>query len=281
MNPNATETEAATIARIARASETPTLLGIEKIGVPLLILRENVQSLERLLPQPSRPRATVTLRDHESFIRYVNAHKTTSTTIFAELSETGGAFTAIIDYHEAQGPQSERAHWGEHVCRYVCEFTPEWKRWTGISGKGQNQTAMALFVEDNLFDIVQPVAAQMLEVVKSLEATSGVEFKSAIRLDNGDRQLNYAHTTTAKAGQQGDIAIPDRITLRLPIFTNGAPHDVSCRFRYTIRDGALTMQIEVERAHKLIDAALAEARAAITAAVELPVLLGSGTIKGA
>lgn len=276
------ETEAESVAKIAREGLAPQLHEFAKIGVPVIVLPKTgeVKSLEHLLDLPRRPRASVTVRDHQSFVDYVARHKGPGTIIFAEVKESGGSFTAIIDYHEpVLNPTGETpAHWGEHVCSYVCEFTPEWKRWSALSGKGQNQAAMALFIEENMFDIATPAPAEMLELVKTLEATQGVQFKSALRLDNGDRQLAYAVQTGAKAGEKGDLVIPQKFRLRFGIFRNGPAYDIDCRFRYNIGDGNLVMAFEIERPHKLIDLALIDAQVAIRETLKLPVLLGSGSV---
>lgn len=273
---SSTETEAGAVAAIVRDSDAPGVHELSKIGVPMIIMPKTgeVKSLESLLDAPRRPRATVQVRDHQSFIDYVERHKGPGTIIFAEVTEAGGSFTAILDYHVP----GERAQWGEHVCKYICEFTPEWKRWFALSGKPQRQQAMALFVEENMFDIAIPEPAKMLELVKTLEATQGVQFKSAVRLDNGDRQLHYAVQTGAKAGEQGDMDVPQKFRLKFAIFTNGPAYDIDCRFRYSIDDGTLSLGFEIEKPHKRIELALIEAQNAIKETLKLPVLLGSGQV---
>lgn len=280
------KTEAEAVAEIARkAVPAVEVMKLEGFEAPVIAHEysktRTLESLERFMANPIRKRAQLTLRDHSSFIDYVQGHKEPGTIILAELNENGGSFTAIIDYHHAVSPVASGygvPRFGDHVCKYVAEHTPEWKRWIGQSGKPLSQTGMALFIEDNMFDIIEPAAARMLELVKTLEATQGVEFKSAVRLQNGDRQLHYAHQTTAKAGQQGDMEIPEKFTLRFGVFVNGPVYDIPCRFRYSIKDGALLMAYEVERPHKIIDLALSDARTAIVQTTQLPVLLGSGSI---
>lgn len=283
---SSTETEAGAVAAIVRDSVAPGVHELSKIGVPMIIMPKTgeVKSLESLLDTPRRPRAAVQVRDHQSFIDYVQRYKGPGTIIFVEMTEVGGSFTAILDYHRpnpAGHSETEvfsAPQWGEHVCKYICEFTPEWKRWFALSGKPQRQQAMALFVEENMFDIAIPEPAKMLELVKTLEATQGVQFKSAVRLDNGDRQLHYAVQTGAKAGEQGDMDVPQKFRLKFAIFTNGPAYDIDCRFRYSIDDGTLSLGFEIEKPHKRIELALIEAQNAIKETLKLPVLLGSGQV---
>ena len=278
----AKNTEAGAVAALLNQSQCPITQGLESLGVPIIIFQKTgeVKSLEHLLNAPRRARAAVTVRDHQSFIDYVQRHKEPGTIIFAEVGETGGSFTAIIDFHRPAIEETRLTlpQWGEHVCVYTCEFTPEWKRWFKLSGETLNQAQFALFVEENMFDIADPAPAQMLEIVKTLEATQGAKFKSAIRLDNGDRDFGYTVQTGATAGAQGNLQIPQSFKLRFAIFTNGPAYVIECRFRWNIGEGVLRLGYEIVKPHKVIELALIKAQTGIKEALDLPVLLGKGGV---
>lgn len=275
-------TESGAVAAIVEEHCHAHLHELSKLDVPLIILGKTgeVKSLESLMANPRRARAQVTVRDHQAFIEYVTRHKGPGTIIFAEVNENGGSFTAIIDYHPPiQSATSEQiAQWGEHVCKYVCEFTPEWKRWAALSGKVQSQLKFALFVEENMFDISTPAPTEMLEIVKTLEATQGAKFKSGLRLDNGDRDFSYAQQTEGRAGSQGSLTIPQKFTLKFPIFVNGPAYATECRFRWNVDGGDLQLGFEMEKPHKQIELALLDAQLAIRDTLQLPVLLGSASV---
>jgi uncharacterized protein YfdQ (DUF2303 family) len=275
-------TEAGAIAAIVEQNCHAYRHEFGRLCGPLIVLPKTgeVKSLEHLMEQPRRARAAVTVRDHASFIAYVERHKEPGTVVFAEVKEAGGSFTAIIDYHwPAAGEARETAPgWGEHVCVYACEFTPEWRRWRDLSGKMQDQAALALFVEDNMFDLCDPAPAAMLEIVKTLEATQGAKFKSALRLDNGDRDFAYAQQTEGRAGAQGNLIIPQKFRLKFAVFTNGPAYAIDCRFRWNVDGGALRLGFEIEKPHKVIELALTDAHLAIRETLGVPVLLGSGRV---
>ena len=282
-------TQAETIARLAREAIIPTRFLTKRKETPgetgetcvidVIARRDGgLESLERFYPAPFRARASVRVRDQASFLAYVQAHRRAGTVVFAEVNENGGGFRAILDYHVPGSAGAELPQWGEHECVYTCEFTPEWKRWTGLSGKLLAQTELALFFEDNVADIVAPVGARMLEIVKSLEATQGAEFKSAVRLDNGDRAFAFAQTTGARAGEKGEFEIPQEFRLAFPIFTNGEGYEFACRFRWNCDGGKLRMGFEIVKPHKLIEVALTVAQQAIAGELKLPVLLGSAIV---
>ncbi|HWA07951.1 MAG TPA: DUF2303 family protein [Opitutaceae bacterium] len=287
------KSEADSVADIVRKnlSDIATLSGDRGLKVAVLVhppgSKREIESLERFMELPIRKRAMIILNDHPSFIDYVERHKEAGTIILAEIGPNGGVFVAIIDYHlpedaegtgQAGGAAAVKSRWGDHVCKYVAEFTPEWVRWMKMNGQLLSQADMALFIEDNLFDIVTPPAAEMLDLVKTLEATQGAQFKSAIRLDNGDRDLQYTHQTQAKAGQQGNSQVPQSFKLKFAILTNGPAYDIECRFRYRISEGHLALGYEIVRPHKLVELALTDALVAIKQSLKLPVLLGKGSV---
>lgn len=278
MEPIKTKTEAETVAHIAQQALQPSLIQDPKIIAPLLFRPRNdsLESLERFLDKPIRKRAKLDVRDHQSFIAYVTQHKEEGTQLFAQITEQGGSFTAILDYH--QHGETGQPRFGDHVIVYTAEHTPEWKRWMALSGKTQDQVELALFIEDNRMDIVNPDGATMLELIKSFEATAGSDFKSAIRLENGDRAIKYTHTTTAKAGVNGDLLIPDSFFLKLPVFNNGPEYDVEARFRYKVSEGHLRVGYEIVRPHKIIELALAESRTAIEQTLKVSILHGTGSV---
>ena len=87
------------------------------------------------------------------------------------------------------------------------------------------------FLEDNRLDIVKPEAPRHRNR-QSLEATSGDRFKSAVRLDNGDR-VPLRRQTNATAGINGNLSIPERIGLTMPVFVNGPEADIEAWFATT------------------------------------------------
>lgn len=209
----------------------------------------SVESLEHLLERPLRKKGSPTFNDIQSFNRYVNAHKTKETVIAATVSDTSGSFAAIFDYHQSGAGD---AGWKDHGARYNCPPSPEWARWTRMNGNTFNQAQFAEFIEDNILDIVKPKGAEMLEIAKTLQAKKSVAFRSAIRLENGDNELQYDETTTAQAGKKGAFAIPAKFELGLKPFVNSPAYKVEARLRYRINEGALVFSYELLRPHLVI-----------------------------
>ena len=272
------KTEADAVADIARAGMQPIINPTVTGAVPPLVFwpkNQTTESLEKYLANPIRKRATVNLTDFQSFISYVKDFEEAGTRLFCQLTQTGGRFVAIIDYHVANDVASKLAQWGDHVVTLDMQHSPEWQVWTGKNGKEMDQLTMANFLEENRLDIKTPDAATIIEIAQTFEATQGVQFKSALRLPSGDRSLGYEVQTAAKAGEKGKFEIPEKIGVQMPIFLNGPEYAMEAFFRYNIGNGTLKLRYELIRPHKFVELALAETRNAIAEQTGLPVLSGA------
>ncbi|QIH07139.1 MULTISPECIES: DUF2303 family protein [unclassified Pseudomonas] len=231
-----------------------------------------VQDLEDLLPAPSRIRQQVTMLDADSFIEYVNRFATPATSVFCNGPE-GRTFTAVLDYHQPGTPA-----WSDHTASYCCPITVEWGRWKAADRKRMDQAAFAEFIEDNVKDIVQqddfpaaPSAADMLEISRTLEAKKNISFRQGTRLDNGQVQLTYNEEIDGRAGEAGQLNIPEQFFIGIKPFLGGDGFCIPARFRYRIVDGRLAMWFELIRPEKVLEEAYNAVRAKIKAAInEVP-----------
>ncbi len=218
-------------------------------GIPTFIVPNNmkVEALDRLIQEtrerPARLDQTVTLLSAESFVEYFNRYATESSTIFVDIES--GQFIAVFDYHESPGLPA----WKKHRAVYSCPQTKEWNSWSHFDNQKMEQEEFALFIEDNLNEIIEPNGAQMLEIAASLKAKTNVDFKSSIRLDNGQTQFVYSEKVDGQAGATGQLEIPEKIKLAIKPFQQGAPYELEARFRYRITQGGLRMWYTLIRPH--------------------------------
>lgn len=234
-------------------------------GRPFAVLPQEttVKDLEFLLETPTAKRGKVTVTELDSFIRYTKEFGESGTRIFADIKPDAATFVSILDYHEAGKDGGPR--WGRHRVTFDCIKTVEWNRWRSNDAKWLSQVDFAAFIEDNLAEIVEPSGATMLEIAKTLEAKSAVDFKSGVRLDNGDHQIKFTVETKAAAGQNGDLTIPSEFALGIAPFNGGLAYKVKARLRYRIEDGHLKLRYELIQPHKVIEAVCKDMLAAIHA----------------
>lgn len=242
-------------------------------GVPYTVVPNGfaVKSLEHLMASPARKRALVTVRDTESLLGYLRAHDEQRTAIFA--NDDALCVLAIVDYHGPAGPG-----FAEHVVELKLERRPEWKTWLEANKRAMNQATFAQFVEDNLPDIAAPVGAVVLEVVRTLEARKKVNFLSAVRLQDGNREFTYEEQTDASAAK-GTLKVPEVFTLGLQPFRGAAKYRLDARLRFRIEDGGkLTLWYDLVRPHLVLEGAFADVVKEIAAATSLEVRIGSVSV---
>lgn len=251
----------------------------ESQGHPFVLVpgHAKVEDLERLLPRPTRKSGTVTLHDHRSFVRYVVEETQAGTRLYGSVTPKP-MFTAVFNDHHGNSDSPDGVAptpgWRDHRAVYACPLSREWATWNGASGKQMDQATFASFLEDNLPDIAEPAAADMLEIARSLEAKKRVNFASGLRLSNGQTQLTYEETIEGTAAK-GRIHVPETFVIGIAVLEGGDRYRVEARLRYRIADGGkLTMWFDLLRPHKVLEDAANFVWQAIEAETGLKVFNG-------
>lgn len=246
-----------TLLEAGRAQGEPIAL---KNGQPVVVVPNDYKelSLEQYLSNPISKRGLVAFSTLESFTRYVNLHKEEGTIILLPLVTPSA--TAIFDHHTAKG-----AGWGRHKASFVPLQTDAWKAWLLNNKTWLPQLRFAEFLEERALDVSEPSPADFKQMALTLEATKEVQFKSGLKLSNGDVQLNYQNTTTAKSGQ---MEFPTDFVVRLQPLTGQPPITVQAFLRYRLEEGRISFKYELRQ--------LDDVSNAIRDAVEKQILKDTG-----
>jgi len=290
------------IAQLARDSvERHSALTIIPDNIPpgvsprLIWPDKTITDMEGALPRPLRKRATVSLKSVLSFIDYINKHKVPGTAIHGEADEKGGSFCAIVDYHEANTPavvptdgseaspaRAGAPAWSEHTVRLKLDPTVEWQRWLAACGKDLDQRAFAEFIEDNAPDVVAPEgvtkapnAADLMQLATTLQIKTDIRFASAINLQNGQIQLRYEEMINGSWGGDGALAVPQSLYIAVAPFHGGSRYAVMIRLRYRGASGKASFRMEMERPHKVVEAAFNDTKSLIEDGTGIKVWIGS------
>ena len=229
-----------------------------------------VQDLSPLIysknnPTPQRTTAKVTVRDAASFVRYYEKFAEESSVIFS--SETELQLFSILDYHQsASSPK-----WREHTLKLSLQHSGPWQTWTGKNNSPFTQMAFAEFLEQNAVDIIDPKAADIVEIARDLEAYESVEFSSSARTKDGTSQLRFSETVKATV-RGGEMEVPDRFTLQLPVFGNLT--QMEAMLRYRISNGKLSIYYTLYRPEEVLRKAFEAVCADISEALEVTILNG-------
>lgn len=238
---------------------------------------------ERAHERPFAKRAERHLTDIDSLVEYVRKHAVAGETeVYVSPGGTGwNAFVeAIIDDHS-----KDAAGWGDHRATVHLPQSVQLQAWRAQNDKYLDQIAFAEFIESNLSDIVEPDAAELLEVVSTLQSTNKVAFNSAVRLDNGQVQVKYHEDISATAGREATLEIPQEFKIAVPVFEFGTRYAIKARLRYRVREQKLVLAYVLERLDDIVRNALATGdesvlntlRAALSSGDDapVPVYLGS------
>lgn len=171
----------------------------------------------------------VTVDDADSLIVYTNRFSDARSVIIAALDAL--KITTALDWHRDNGGgggAALAAQPAEHLVSLKLRNSEEYARWAAMEGKLHSQMEFAEFLDENSADIVDPNPAVMIEIARDLEATQGLKFRAATRLQTGERSFSYETETHVK----NDLVVPQRFRLAIPIFHGEEPTEIEASFRF-------------------------------------------------
>ncbi|MCX5229712.1 DUF2303 family protein [Streptomyces sp. NBC_00233] len=257
---------------IAQQAAEPTTLETGKVYA-VRTAGGGTQTLNLTGPEytgiPARKQGNTTVRDAESFAAYFEKHADTDTEVYADADRL--TVTAVLDAHTATA-----ARWSGHRLTLGLRKTESWEQWLQLDNQLMPQEAFAEFLEDHLPELLEPSAAEMLEIAQSIQGAAKVEWQNSTRLSSGQRQFQFVETVQAKAGQKGQLTIPEQFTIGLIPFEGSEGYKLNARFRYRItKDGGLTLGYKLERPGDVIRKAFGDVVTAIGEQIEQPIMNGT------
>lgn len=180
----------------------------------------------------------VTVDDAESLIQYCNRFSDTRSVIIADLDAL--SISAVLDWHSGNQEPSYDPLMSmacQHLAALKLRNSEEFARWAAMENKLHDQMVFAEFLDENSSDIVDPEPAVMIEIARDLEATQGVKFKAGTRLQTGERSFSYETETHVR----GDLKVPQRFRLSLPLFHGEEPTEIEASFRFRPQSDGLKL----------------------------------------
>lgn len=270
---NATlETAAVMTALAAAACQSENIDGSHHVTLPPGYTHKDVTSLvEQAQPQPDRKRGTVAVKNVDSLLACLADQAEHGAQDFAYVYADPDCNTIAAVFNDQR---ADTPGWRDYRVVFKAEFTREYARWKDANGKHMGQTEFAEFIEDNLADITEPAAQQLLDVVTTIQAKTDINFSSGKRLDNGQNQLTYNETIDARAGANGALQIPRVLGLGLRVFKNEAGYKLTARLKYRLGGGGVKFWFELDRPELVEEAAFAEYTSKVADESGYRVLLG-------
>lgn len=222
-------------------------------------LKDLTAAIEKAQPAPSRKTGTVHLGDLDSFLTFVGKQGASSDCyIYADLDAR--TLTAVLNDHHHLADH-EQAGWRDFRATYKAELSREAAIWIANDKKLKEQEEFAIFLEDNIADVVPgeglPTGDTLLAVALTLQAKTEVNFSSHKRLDNGQTQLAYSETIDARA-QGGAIEIPREFAIGARLFKGADGYRIKARLKYRLGAGKVKFWYELDRPENAIEEAFSE-----------------------
>jgi len=272
---------------VAGAEPTVLMLATSGLGpglpsaVPIAFDRDGQRfhSLKSLIEEqrqaPERRKGTATVNTLASFVDLVNRHKDDRSALFGKTSWPDPKLTAVIDYDDAKGDARNR----QHRIVYAFPLTEEFKVWVGMNGKPMEQEVFAAFIEEHAAELAAPMdgersfyeplfketfatPSEVLSLSRHLEVFVNAKVKQGIRLQTGERQIEFSEDHMNAKGEK--VVIPGIFMVSLPAFVDGEAVRIPARLRYRISGGDIKWFYQLYRwetflreqvGHDLADAA--------------------------
>lgn len=234
---------------------TAAALEVKKVGnslhlvvPPNFSVKEITDAVDKANPQPARKSGIVQLGNVPSLLQYMADQKCPGQAyVFANIDAR--TITAVFNDQR----KNDLPGWRDHRAVFKAELTPEFALWMANNKRPFSQTEFAEFIEDNITDLNGDDAALLLNVATTIQATTGINFASAKRLQDGQTQLVYNETIDATAGANGEMKIPQKFLLGLRLFKNGEGYKVSARLKFRMAGGSVKFHYELERPERAVE----------------------------
>ena len=224
---------------------------------------------------PPRHTETRTVTDQASFILelsdrpLITQGQTVRSTVWANRKQ--GTITAIYDDHQADAV-GEYANRGD---RLVLQFVtdPDWTRFLKAADSAyHSQNDFADLIESVGHLITSHQAAELMEIVSSIRASSKGAFESSPNRANGSMTFTYSEEVKAQAGTRTrPLEIPTEVTFRVARFEDYPVIDITCWLRFQVRGGDLSLTLVPQPYEHRIQASWIDVVEQLATTIEHPI----------
>lgn len=196
---------------------------------------------------PVRNAGSVRVATVESFLLFAERELMPDTTVcFADLDQ--GQFRIVFNYAAGGG----KPGWADREVVLKLKRTTSWDRWIQSNKKQMDQLPFADFIEENLPDIAEPAAADIVEMIQQLKVHRKAEFVSVVDPKTGFTNLTFNEQVSGET-LKGNIEFCGKFVLGLVPFRGSDKYKVEASLRFNIND-----QNKLKVFYSLINADLVE-----------------------
>lgn len=187
--------------------------------------------------------------DLESWVSYIKGY---AVEVARLLTWNADGFRAQLDY------QTERQPSGTWEVDFPFVATPQWLAWQHFAtGHAVAHKAAVEFLEDHSPDIIEPDAAGLLALLRTLRGNVNTTAATELRPD-GTSHITFERNQRVTAG--GEVDLPSEFTIGLPIFV-GDPEawKLVVRVRVNVStESKLEFRFSMPQAEQVLETVYAE-----------------------
>lgn len=270
----------ATMQRLA-ASNAEALLShaniLENAGVTLpegvvgpvnLPVGTSVCNLEQFSTRPLHREEQMKTSDIESFIEFVNRHKTKDMILLT----SGQQAKVVFDYHKSDVPS-----FCNFSAYYAPEYSAEFNDWKNIFSTYRSgtlrQREFVDFLEENVMHILEPDPGAVVDMVRKFRSAEKLSFASSVNNDDGSATLTFEKENATPE----NLRFQTRWKIEIPIFENDDEATViDLRVRHSVNGTDLSFVVSPQRLTKLLQEKYKANKALIVAGVGMPAIEVTG-----
>jgi len=261
-----TEFESAFNIGASTAVVRSTIEGIPHVLVPP---GASLQSMEKLLPAPTRIIANPEFYDVDGFVDYAAEFQQEGSRVFVDQGKR--RFFTVFDFHAKGQPA-----WGDHSASLCMQESPEWKRFKAADGAKMAPMELAEFLEENLAYVAGPIiGAELLTMAQNLKVTLKGDLNIEHSTQSGLRHLQVKDDSvlTGKSGAK-ELEFPERLQLNLRIFDNHSTYPIHVFLRYRAAKEGITFWLKIPDPQGIEDEAFDQVIDAVRTGTGLKTLKG-------
>lgn len=273
------------VSGVGLPSSFPLAFDKRQGGAGLISLRDHA---EKWRIAPDRKKGTAKLATLQSFIDLTNRHKDEHSVIFAQADWPAPSLTAILNYNKSG--ETGEARFGDHRFVYPFPLTDEFKAWAGKDATKMTQGEFAAFIEERVFELADPTAAEadqfekilrtnfaspsrMMELSRGLQVNVESVAKSGVTLQSGEGEIQFVEEHRDVKGEK--LIVPGLFMISLPAFIGGDPVRIPVRLRYRVSGGAISWFYQMYRWKEYLRERVISDLEIAAASTELPTFEGS------
>lgn len=235
--------------------------------IPHLSKEVTIPPLEPIL---TRIKQSVLVYSEAAFVDYVQSFKSERSRIFAVpgflADGRGPVVKCIVDYHMLDVP-----NYKAHIVEYVPRYSEAWERWS--SPRTFGQVEFAEHIEENRSDIIEPAAADLLDIIRTFKASRKVSYDSVVYQNDGSVSVAYSDKVEQASGSKS-VTVPAELKLGIRVYHLGSVYSVPVLMRYRMGEGKVLFSTKMDRGDLIEQAAFDEILARVATATSVPVHLG-------